>query len=228
MIGKMAFLFSVILVSNNALAQWESDHNPRNKQNITTAVQKAAVEPNMRIDVTEIMASADAANKRKDYAEARRWYLKAAEQGDSRAQNNLGAMYNDGLGVARDSSAAMKWYRMAATGGNVQAAKNIGDLYAVAAVPAMCKDAASGEVSLGCVWIPHPNDLNELQAVKWYRKAADGGNAGAMTNMGRMFALGQSVKQNCAVAKLWFDKAAVAGNEPAIANLRSGVGMCRW
>jgi TPR repeat protein len=34
-----------------------------------------------------------------DYTEATKWYRKAAEQGDAKAQYNLGYMYNDGCGV---------------------------------------------------------------------------------------------------------------------------------
>ncbi len=34
-----------------------------------------------------------------DYAEAARWYRKAAEQGDAGAQHNLGLLYAKGVGV---------------------------------------------------------------------------------------------------------------------------------
>ena len=39
---------------------------------------------------------------RQDYAEAVRWYRKAAEQGYAEAQNNLGLMYDQGQGVRQD------------------------------------------------------------------------------------------------------------------------------
>jgi TPR repeat protein len=35
--------------------------------------------------------------------------------------------------------------------------------------------------------------------MKWYRMAAEGGNTGAMTNIGLMFAHGNGVKENCAL-----------------------------
>ena len=41
-----------------------------------------------------------------DYEEAAKWYLKAGEQGDADAQNNLGLMYADGRGVPRDCRTA--------------------------------------------------------------------------------------------------------------------------
>ncbi len=44
-----------------------------------------------------------------DYAEAVRWWRKAAEAGDGSAMYNLGVMYNNGQGVARDMDAAAGW-----------------------------------------------------------------------------------------------------------------------
>jgi TPR repeat protein len=39
-----------------------------------------------------------------------RRYRKAAKQGDSRAQNNLGWMYERGEGVVQDQAEAVRWY----------------------------------------------------------------------------------------------------------------------
>ena len=49
-----------------------------------------------------------------DYAEAVKWYRKAAEQGFAGAQLNLGLCYYNGDGVERDYDEAMKWIRKAA------------------------------------------------------------------------------------------------------------------
>ena len=56
-----------------------------------------------------------------DKAEAVKWYRKAAEQGHSDAQNNLGACYDEGDGVAVDKAEAVKWYRKAAEQGHSDA-----------------------------------------------------------------------------------------------------------
>jgi TPR repeat protein len=45
-----------------------------------------------------------------DYAEAVRWYRKAADQGYAKAQYNLGNMYWYGRGVPQDSAQAERWY----------------------------------------------------------------------------------------------------------------------
>jgi uncharacterized protein len=50
------------------------------------------------------------------YAEAIKWYGKAAQQGLPAAQFNLGFMYRDGLGIARDLVQAHMWLSLAAAG----------------------------------------------------------------------------------------------------------------
>lgn len=56
-----------------------------------------------------------------DYATALGEWMPLAEQGDATAQNNLGVMYEYGLGVPKDDAEAVKWYRMAAEQGNALA-----------------------------------------------------------------------------------------------------------
>lgn len=58
-----------------------------------------------------------------DYAEAAKWFYKAAEQGYAKAQFNLGLMYYKGLGVPQDYSEAYVWSSLAAADGNESAVK---------------------------------------------------------------------------------------------------------
>ena len=51
------------------------------------------------------------------------WYLKAANMGHMTAQNNLGFMYEKGLGVQKNDREAIRWYRLAARKGNSHAAR---------------------------------------------------------------------------------------------------------
>ena len=50
-----------------------------------------------------------------DHAEGLKWYRKAAEQGNAKAQNNLGFMYGKGRGVPQDYVRAQMWYNLAAS-----------------------------------------------------------------------------------------------------------------
>ncbi|HVH71682.1 MAG TPA: tetratricopeptide repeat protein [Candidatus Dormibacteraeota bacterium] len=63
-------------------------------------------------------------------AEAARWYRRAAQQGYAPAQNNLGILYDDGIGVPANNEQARKWYRLAAEQGDGSAAANLAYNYA--------------------------------------------------------------------------------------------------
>jgi TPR repeat protein len=60
-----------------------------------------------------------------DYAQAETWYYKAAGQGNSNAENQLGYMNQYGLGIPPDSAQALAWYRTAADQGNKTAMENL-------------------------------------------------------------------------------------------------------
>ena len=56
---------------------------------------------------------------------------------------------------------------------------------------------------------------DSAEAVKWYRKAAEHGNAVAQYNLGLMYANGIGVIKNPAQAHAWFNVAGSNGNEDA-------------
>ena len=59
-----------------------------------------------------------------DYARAVKWFRLAAEQGDAKAQSNLGVIYAKGEGVAQDYVLAQMWFNLAAAQGDESAVKN--------------------------------------------------------------------------------------------------------
>lgn len=61
----------------------------------------------------------------KKYKVAAKWFQKAADQGYSDAQNYLGTMYENGLGVEKDRQEAYDLYKKAAEEGNVYAINNV-------------------------------------------------------------------------------------------------------
>jgi TPR repeat protein len=82
-----------------------------------------------------------------DFNPAVSWYRKAADQGLSEAQHNLGLMYANGQGVAQDYVQAHKWFNLGATSGNAAAVKNR-DLVASKMTPAQIAEAQR----LASVW----------------------------------------------------------------------------
>jgi TPR repeat protein len=67
-----------------------------------------------------------------DYAPALREWGILAEQGNAKAQFNLGVMYAKGLGVSQDYKEAAKWFRKSAEQGHENAQYNLGLIYGLA------------------------------------------------------------------------------------------------
>ena len=60
-----------------------------------------------------------------DNKQALDWFTKAANQGDAKAQLNLGMMYRKGEGVPRDYVQAYFWWSLAGAQGETDARRNI-------------------------------------------------------------------------------------------------------
>jgi len=129
-----------------------------------------------------LFQSAASAFERKNYPVALKILTELAEQGDAKAQFNLGVMYDNGEGVPKDASQAVTWYRKAAEQGDAAAQFNLGVMY----------DNGEGV----------PKDAS--QAVTWYRKAAEQGHAKAQFNLGAMYANGEGVPKDYVQAAKWF------------------------
>ncbi|MCP5195929.1 MAG: sel1 repeat family protein [Gammaproteobacteria bacterium] len=167
-----------------------------------------------------------------DYPEAVKWYLKAAEQGNSSAQVNLGAMYAEGLGVAQDFQEALLWYREAAKQGDTVAYLNLGVMYVEGqgvsrnlqeALKCYRKAADQGstlaQFNLGTMYEQNGDTLSLQEAATWYRKAAEQGYAPAQVNLAVMHVEGQGVQRDCQEALKWYQKAAMQNYAPAQFNL---------
>ncbi|MDM8548953.1 tetratricopeptide repeat protein [Desulfobacterales bacterium HSG2] len=110
-----------------------------------------------------------------------KWYLKAAEQGDAKAQFILGKKYSDGDEVKADQQKAFKWYSKAAEQGHAKAQFELGEVYSE-------KD-------------------DKKNAFEWYSKAADQGLAEAQCALGGMYYF----KKDDRKAFKWLSKAADQG-----------------
>ena len=77
----------------------------------------------------EIRGGEYTAYDRADYRTALKAWLPAAQEGDPKAQNYVGQIYEKGLGQQPDYSMAAAWYRKAAEQGHSPACINLGYLY---------------------------------------------------------------------------------------------------
>ncbi len=134
-----------------------------------------------------------AAYKRKDYKAAFSGFKRLAEQGDARAQYNLGLMYDRGTGVPKDEKHAEAWVRTAAHQGHAPAQHNLGLMYAKATGVPKAKQ----------------------QAVAWVRRAADQGYAPAQLTLSFMYARGTGVRKNRESAYLWWFLCCAQGDADA-------------
>ena len=116
---------------------------------------------------------------------------------DNGALNNLGWMYQKGLGVKQNYNRALFWYSRASKKGDSEAQKNIGWMY---------------HQGLGV-------KKDYTIAIFWYRKAANQKNATAQNNLGLMYSKGLGVQQDRTMAIFWYQKAAKQGHAVALANL---------
>jgi clan AA aspartic protease (TIGR02281 family) len=126
----------------------------------------------------------------KDYKEAAKWYKLAAAQGDTDAQDTLGAIfYNGGNGVTQDYKEAAKWYRLAADKGNADAQLQFGYMS----------------------YYGQGVTRDYREAAKWYRLAATQGNADAQFFLGLMYNEGKGVAKDYQEATKWYRLAAQQG-----------------
>lgn len=58
-----------------------------------------------------------------------------------------------------------------------------------------------------------------LEAMTWYTKAAEAGNADAMNNIGYMYENGRGIERDVSTAMDWYRKAAELGNSSAMSNI---------
>ena len=144
----------------------------------------------------------------KDMVEAVMGYHKAAEQGHPMAQTKLGSCYRFGEGVPMDVVEAVKWYRKAAELGYPMAQVFLGDCYGdtVLSAPVPMEGPGGGDVLL---FPSVPKDM--VEAVKWYRKAAEQGDPIAQSSLGDCYASGEGVPKDMVEAEKWYRKSAEQG-----------------
>lgn len=64
-----------------------------------------------------------------DYVKAMTWYRKAASHNQVEAQNNIGTLFEKGLGVPQDYVQAANWYQLASDAGYARSQFHLGELY---------------------------------------------------------------------------------------------------
>ncbi len=125
-------------------------------------------------------------------------YENCAFRGYSRAENNIGLMYEHGNPVNQSYAMAANMYHHAFEKGNPFAAYNLARLF---------------EEGLGM-------PVNLEQAFKLYKFSALRGNSKAQNALGLMYQQGKGTQKDLLQARYWFGMAAHYGNHQAKQNLK--------
>ncbi len=160
----------------------------------------------------------------KDYESALTGWKQLAALGMAQAQNSLGVMYDQGIGVGEDRIRAAGLFRDAASQGFGGAQVNLGVMYLRGrgvtqdhrtALDWLTRAAEQGYVGaqyqvglLYATGVAMEHDFGA--AAKWYAKAANQGHVKAQYNLAVLLDNGQGVRQNQKVAADWYRKAALA------------------
>ena len=142
---------------------------------------------------SETLQDAQAAIQAGDKVRALGIYTLLAQEGNAKAEYNLGQMYISGDGVPQDVDEAQNWYRRSAEHGYSEAQYTLGALHFRQVVALKSHE----------------------EAVGWYRKAAEQGHARSQLNLGDLYFKGEVVQQDVPTALEWYRKAAVQGNGEA-------------
>lgn len=129
-----------------------------------------------------------------NFAEAKKWWEKAAAQGNAQAQYNLGYMYEKGAGVPLDLKKSRFWWDKAAAQGHLPAIFNLGMLY------------IRGEGGI---------QGNYEEAVRYFQLGALQNHPQSQFNLGVMYDKGMGIAQDRVVGYAWIKLAALQNHPQA-------------
>jgi len=141
-----------------------------------------------------------------------------AEAGDPEAQYWLGSIFQQGRLLPADRAKSNYWYHRAASQGYARAEyllclknANPDSLENEGCLRRAAEDGVpEAQLWLGVAFRDHWFGVTDDQeALKWCRKAAEGGDADAEADLGWRYDVGDGVEQDSAKALYWFRRAAV-------------------
>ena len=139
-------------------------------------------------------------NLPRDGKRAVEWFLKAAARGHADAQFELGKLYYFGVpGVTLNGQESIRWLRSAEAQPGLKA-----------------KQRSFAQMLLAtCFTTGQGVAKDDVEAVRWFRKAAEGGDHLAEYRLGLCYLNGAGVPKNDREASFWLLKSANAGETDA-------------
>lgn len=165
----------------------------RSKTLLSVALTLATLVVHAQETVDSALRAYDAGN----YAEAAKLLKPFADKGDAVAQLKLGTLYYAGKGVTENERTAVDLLKKSAAQGNTEAMYQLGNAFTFGhETPKLVSDP-------------------DVEAARWYFRAASAGNADAQYSLGLLFMAGKGVERNDEEATQWMRKAAKNGHKDA-------------
>lgn len=156
--------------------------------------------------------------------------VQKAEQGDAKAQYDLGMVYIKGQDVQQNYQAAKEWLEKSAAQDYPPALSFLGTMYQnglgvgqnyAKALDFLSRAALRGDIdamtSLGLMYSEGEGlERNFSKALEYLKPAANAGNWSAQYTLGAMYADGRGVPQDYVEAHKWFNILAAVGFEQVI------------
>ena len=178
----------------------------------------------------------------RDASAAAELYRKSANAGNPEGMYNLARLYERGDGVRKDIDSALFWFRAAAVKGHQDAALRVSQIEASAPAPSSSQQPAVAKAAPAPSAAAAPEStpksaaeqyelgldyrlgrkgvaVNQSEAARLFRAAAEQGHAAAQNTLGFMYQYGQGVAVDYAEARKLFEKSAANGNSDALNNL---------
>jgi TPR repeat protein len=143
--------------------------------------------------------------------------LREANAGNSNAQYDIGAMYQNGRGVAASRDSAIEWYRKAAAQNNQKAISRLNLIQSNELRFNKTLALAGGgdmesQYDLGNMYMEGIGvDIDKAKAVNWYGKAAAQGYEKAQYKLGLIYYEESSPERDIPLAFTFFNEAAEKG-----------------
>lgn len=164
--------------------------------------------PTVRLD-NQTFIEAKSLQNQKNYKESLELFQRLALEGNSDAENELGAIYEQGIGLEKNYELAYKWYKASAEHSNPKGLYNLGSMY------------ANGRFV----------SMDYSKAIKLFEKSAEQGEPEGQNWLGGMYLRGDGVLKNENIAFEWFSKSAKSGNSNALYRIGSfyekGIGVSK-
>lgn len=164
---------------------------------------------------------------KKDLNTSFKWYLMAAEQGNTNAMARVVERYRYGFGVKQDVDKAVQWGTRLAKMGNSSSLSSLATalLQGEHGIPRnislslkcyeICAENGDEASAWLLGWRASANN-DSVAARKWYGLAAKAGDVNSMVEYGKLLGTGDGGIKNKTQAATWYYKAADKGNSEAM------------